>query len=206
MLVPLLILYLRNIIHFQVSNYIYIIIHIQSMQFPVITYGMALYINLRHGIPTKHWHWDNLYASELRKLLLFLSIFCWYFRYFVGTQMTRACRLNTCTDKFPNVPTKPRKSIIGGGGGAIAPLPPSGYANGERPPPPPPGHLGMYHVCAPSLRKSAHFNCARFIKLCPIRGKKNDSRGHYLESAVPNLGPWWVWRAKLTPFKHKGAH
>ena len=30
-------------IYFQVSNYI--CIYIQSMQFPVITYGMALYIN-----------------------------------------------------------------------------------------------------------------------------------------------------------------
>ena len=33
------ILYLRNTIYFQVSNYIFI--YIQSMQFPVITYGMA---------------------------------------------------------------------------------------------------------------------------------------------------------------------
>ena len=33
-----------------------------------------------------------------------------------------------CTDKFPNVPTKVRKDIIGG---AIAPLPPSGYANAQ---------------------------------------------------------------------------
>ena len=37
-------------IYFQVSNYI--CIHIQSMQFPVITYGKALYIN--DSIPTKH--------------------------------------------------------------------------------------------------------------------------------------------------------
>ena len=41
-LLVLLILYLRKI-YFQVSNYIFI--YIQSMQFPVITYGMALYIN-----------------------------------------------------------------------------------------------------------------------------------------------------------------
>ena len=57
--------------------------------------------------------------------LLFLSLFCWYIRYFVGTN-DDACRL-TCTDKFPNVPTKLRKGIIGG---AVAPpCPPSGYAN-----------------------------------------------------------------------------
>ena len=60
--------------------------------------------------------------------LLILSIFCWYFRYFVGTN-DMTCRL-TCSDKFPNVPTKLWKSIIGEGG--IAPLPP---------PPPPPATL-----------------------------------------------------------------
>ena len=53
-------------------------------------------------------------ASELRKFshfyilkLLFLSIFCWYFRYFVGTN-----------DMIVglHVPTKLRKSMGGGGG------------------------------------------------------------------------------------------
>ena len=99
------------------------------MQYPVITYGMAFYINC--SIPTKHWHWENLCMCERRKFshfyilkLLFLSIFCWYFRYFVGK--LHACRL-TCTDKFPNVPTKLRKSIMGGN---CPPAPP--------PPPPPP--------------------------------------------------------------------
>ena len=47
-------------------------------------------------------------------ILLVLQIFCRY--------KWHACRL-TCTDKFPNVPTKLRKRIIGGGG-AIAPCPP----------------------------------------------------------------------------------
>ena len=44
--------------------------------------------------------------------LLFLSIFCWSFRYFVGTN-----------DMIPNVPTKLLKALwgVGGGGG-------SGYA------------------------------------------------------------------------------
>ena len=52
-------------------------------------------------------------ASELRKYshfyilkLLFLSILCWYFRYFVGTNDMLVDRAYTCTDKFPNVPTK----------------------------------------------------------------------------------------------------
>ena len=95
---------------------------ISSMQFPVLTYGMALYTN--DSIPTKHWQWSNLciYASELRKFshfyilkLLFLSIFCWYFRYFVGTNDMLVGL---------HVPTKFRKSM-----GEIAPLLPSGYAN-----------------------------------------------------------------------------
>ena len=76
-------------------------------------------------------------ASELRKFwhfytlnLLFLSIFCRYIRYFVGTNDMLVG--SHCTDKFPNVPTKIRKSIIGGGGAAAPPAPPpppSGYAN-----------------------------------------------------------------------------
>ena len=72
--------------------------------------------------------WKSMYmwasgASELRTFwhfyilkVLFPSIFCWYFRYFVGTNDMLVGL--PCTDKFPNVPTKLRKSIIGGGGGA----------------------------------------------------------------------------------------
>ena len=48
------------------------------------------------------------------KILLVLQILCRY--------KWHACRL-TCTEKFPNVPTKLWKSIIGGGG-AVAPCPP----------------------------------------------------------------------------------
>ena len=81
-------------------------------------------------------------ASELRKFRyfyilkpLFLSIFCRYIRYFVGTKWY-ACRL-TCTNKFSNVPTnfqmyrqKSEKALWGGGGaGGQLPPPPSGYAN-----------------------------------------------------------------------------
>ena len=77
-------------------------------------------------------------ASELRTFwhfyilkLLFISIFCRYFRYFVGTN-DMLVGLYTCTDKFPNVPTKLRKGIIGGGGAIALPAPsplPSGYAS-----------------------------------------------------------------------------
>ena len=68
-------------------------------------------------------------ASELRNFfhfhilkLLFLSIFCWYFRYSVGTNDMLVGL---------NVPTKLRKSIIGGGGALLhyCPPAPSGYAN-----------------------------------------------------------------------------
>ena len=34
------------------------------MQFPVITYGMALYIYTNDSMPTKHWHWENLWICE----------------------------------------------------------------------------------------------------------------------------------------------
>ena len=43
---------------------------------------------------TKHWHWENLYLCERASLEIFefsysktaiCTIFCWYFRYFVGT-------------------------------------------------------------------------------------------------------------------------
>ena len=59
-----------------------------------------------------------MYASEHKTFshfyilkLLLLSIFCWYYRYFVGTNDMLVGL---------HVPTKLRKSI-GGGGGAIAP-------------------------------------------------------------------------------------
>ena len=71
-------------------------------------------------------------ASELRKFLhfhiqnrLFLSIFCWYIRNFVG--------LHVPTD-FQMYQQNSEKALLGGGG-AIAPLPPplpSGYASAYR--------------------------------------------------------------------------
>ena len=81
-----------------------------------------------------------VYASELRNFryfyilkLLFLSIFCRYIRCFVGTNdmlvgLHVPTNFSMYTDKFPNVPTKVRKDIIGGGGNC-PPCPPSGYAN-----------------------------------------------------------------------------
>ena len=84
-------------------------------------------------------------ASELRTFwlfyilkLLFLSIFCRYTSDTLSVQMTCLSaymyrQISKCTDKFSNVQTKLRKSIIGGWG-AVAPSPPppppSGYANG----------------------------------------------------------------------------
>ena len=78
-------------------------------------------------------------TSELRKFWHFAISF----NIFVGTSDTLSVQMtclsaymyrqiSKCTDKFSNVPTKLRKSIIGGGGGAVAPLPPSGYANASR--------------------------------------------------------------------------
>ena len=70
----------------------YIGLYTQSMQFPLFTYGMMLYqqqytdktLRLRKCMYTMR-------ASDLRNFLhfyilklLFPSIFCWYFRYFVS--------------------------------------------------------------------------------------------------------------------------
>ena len=78
-------------------------------------------------------------ASELRKFryfyilkLLFLSIFCRYISDALSVQMTCLSaymyrQISQCTDKFPNVPTKVRKDIIGAP--CPPPPPPSGYAN-----------------------------------------------------------------------------
>ena len=70
-----------------------------------------------------------MWASELRnflhfhiKKLLFLSLFCWYKIMYLCRYKWHTCRL-TCTDIFPNVPTKLQKSIMGGGGGNCPPAP-----------------------------------------------------------------------------------
>ena len=87
------------------------------MQFPVIHYGMAIYkrqytdktLTLKHSMYMRASGASG--ASELRKFsnfyilkLLFLSIFCWYFRYFVGTNDMLVGL---------HVPTKLRKSMVG---------------------------------------------------------------------------------------------
>ena len=69
-------------------------------------------------------------ASELRKYshfyilkLLFLSIFCWYFRYFVGTN-DMLVGLHVATN-FQMYRQNSEKALLGGGGGAVAPCPPA---------------------------------------------------------------------------------
>ena len=99
------------------------------MQFPFITYVMVLCIN--DSIP-KNTNIEQMYtcmrASELRKFwhfyilkLLFLSIFCRYMRYFVGTN-----------DMLVGIGGDPRGT--GGGGGTCTP---SNFSGGIVPPPPP---------------------------------------------------------------------
>ena len=66
-------------------------------------------------------------ASELRKFSNFAFQNCYFFQYFVGTSDTSSVQMTclpvyTCTGKFPNIPTKLRKSIMGGGGGGLASL------------------------------------------------------------------------------------
>ena len=122
------------------------------MQFPVITYGMALYIN-ELCIPTKNTNIEKIYVyiceraevSELRKFsrifffyilkLLFLSIFCWYFRYFVGTN-DMLVGLHVATN-FEMYRQNSEKASFFGGWGGIAPLPS---------PPPPPGYKQKHKI------------------------------------------------------------
>ena len=131
----LLILYLRNTYIFRSQNN-YIFIYIQSMQFPVITYGMALYINDSLYRQNTNIEKIYVYASELRKFsshfyilkLLFLSIFCWYLRYFVGTN-DMLVGLHVATN-FEMYRHNSEKALSGGGGIAPLPSPLPGYANG----------------------------------------------------------------------------
>ena len=115
-------------IHQITSASVCIYIIIQSMQFPsiIIWYGAMWTVYRQNTNIVKNY----VHASELRKCwhfyilkVWFLSwIFCRYFRYLVGTNDTRVGL--QCTDKFPNVPTKLRKGIIGRGQLLPPPLPP----------------------------------------------------------------------------------
>ena len=109
-----------------------ICIHIQSMQFPSIIYGMMLYYKRQYTDKTltlrKCMCMRASGASELRKCwrfyilkLLFLSTFCRYIRYFVGTN-DMLVGLDVPTN-FQMYRQKSEKALLGGGG-AIAPLPP----------------------------------------------------------------------------------
>ena len=119
-------------------------------------------------------------ASELRKFWHFTLLNCYFFQYFVGTSDTLSVQMtclsaymyrqiSKCTDKFSNVPTKLRKSIIGGGGGSCPPAPPpSGYANACIHPPPPPrsisGRFTLHtHAFEPPLQDS-WLQCTRCLK------------------------------------------
>ena len=83
--------------------------------------------------------------SSLENFGIFTFLICYFFQYFVGTSDTLSVQMtclsahmyrqiSKCTDKFPSVPTKIRKSIIGGA--AAPPAPPLATLM-----PPPPGGL-----------------------------------------------------------------
>ena len=69
-------------------------------------------------------------------LTIFTKIFCISFNILLVILILCRYKLHVCrfkcTDKFPNVPTKLRKSIIGGGAPCPPPPPPSGYASAPR--------------------------------------------------------------------------
>ena len=104
-----------------------------QMQFPFLTYGVVLHIN--NNIPTKTITLrKSIYmlvsrASERRNFshfhiltLLFLSIFCWFFRYFVGTN-DMLVGLDVPT-YFQMYRQNFEKTLLG-----PPPPPPPGYAN-----------------------------------------------------------------------------
>ena len=84
-------------------------LHLQSMQFPVITYGMALYINDSYVYRQN----TNMYIrASLENFLAFLhSKTAISFNILLGTSDTLSVQMTclsayTCSDKFRNVPTK----------------------------------------------------------------------------------------------------
>ena len=105
-LLVLLILYLRNTYIFRsqiTSSYTY-----KQCSFHVITYGMALYINDSY-VYRQNTNIEKIYVYNFYILnLLFLSIFCWYFRYFVGTNdMLVGLHVATNFEMYPL-----RKSLV----------------------------------------------------------------------------------------------
>ena len=129
------------------------------MQFPFTIYGMVLYYKRQYTDKTltlrKHiCVCERAERASLENLGIFTFLNCYFFQYFVGTSDTLSVQMTClslkCTDKFPNVPTKVRRGIIGEGGGQFSkfskfpnvptkvrrgiigggPPPPSRYANG----------------------------------------------------------------------------
>ena len=141
-----------------------IYIHILSMHFPYITYCMALYNN---NIPTKHKHWEEwehlckLSHFHIQKLV-FLSIFCWYFLYFVGTNYMFVGL---------HVPTN--------------------FQMYRQPPPPPPLAIRC-HGTSVHVRDSYHSVCILYkilwwwLQIAPTRDKKDYYYHFYCTNAVWN--------------------
>ena len=123
------ILYLRNI-YFKVSNYICIHNYtMNAVSFHYLWYGATLVYKRQYTDKTLTLR-ESMYmrASELNTFshfhflkVLFLSIFCWYFRYYVGTNDMLA-GLNVPTI-FQMYRQNSEKSF------PPPPPPPSGYAN-----------------------------------------------------------------------------
>ena len=147
--------------------------YVQSMQFPVISMVWRYTCIYKRQFTDKTLTFRQSMdlrasgASELGKfshfyilILLFPSTFCWYFRYFVGTN-DMLVGLHVPTDfRFPNVPTKLRKSIIGGGGG------------GNCPPAPPLATL-MYHPSLESGRGEDVYPTLRDLRHWVIKWKSS---------------------------------
>ena len=116
-------------IHFQVSNYI--CIHtVQSMQFLLLLMHVWRYIfflytqytdntlTLRKSVYMRA-SLENFSHFHILKLL-FLSIFCWYFRYFVArNDMLVGSHVPTKFQMY-----RQKKALLGGEGSSCPPAPP----------------------------------------------------------------------------------
>ena len=100
------------------------------MQFPFITYGMALY--KRQHADKSNTNIEKIYVympASLGNFCIFTFKNCYFFQYFVGTSETLSVQMtylsaymyrqiSKCTDKIP------KKHYWGGGGQLPPPYPP----------------------------------------------------------------------------------
>ena len=142
-------------------------------------------------------------ASELRKFshfyilkLLFLSIFCRYFRYFVGTSdMLVGLHVPTNFQMYRQNSEKP---LLGGGGNCPPPpVPPSGYANG----------MHFYSLMVTSQCSHNHWKFSKYRMLeqrtkTNRKGKENKGHGWHNFRNTEQVQAYTHWLSIIDKHKH----